>query len=143
VEHLVLIEPVLFALLEGHDDEAWAQVRMASSPFSLRNLVDFWGGVGAWDKLPMDRQFRLMAEEPRIRRQLARAARLPIEVEAMRAFPVRTTVVCGTDTVAPSITLCRLLAEVFPEATLRMVDGAGHASIHTHPEELAALISEQ
>jgi len=55
VDHLVLVEPVLFGLLEGHDDATLARVQQASSPFSLRSLIDFWGGAGAWDALPMDR----------------------------------------------------------------------------------------
>lgn len=141
VAHLVLIEPVLFGLLEGHDDDALAEVQAASSPFSLRSLIDFWGGPGAWDRVPLDRQFRLMAEEPRIRRQVARVARLPIDAEAMAALDVRTTVVCGTETVGPAIALCKRLADVLPKATLTMIEGAGHHSIRTHVDDVVAAIT--
>ncbi|MCP4867962.1 MAG: alpha/beta hydrolase [Proteobacteria bacterium] len=141
VAHLVLIEPVLFGLLEGHDDEALAEVQGVLSPFSLRALIDFWGGPGAWDKVPMDRQFRLMAEEPRIRRQAARGARLPVERDEFETLEVRTSVVCGAATPGPAIVLCEHLADVLPNASLTMIEGAGHDSIRTHVDAVAAAIT--
>ncbi len=140
IEKLVLVEPVLFGLLAGYDEAALEAVRSASSPFSLRALLDFWGGPGTWDALPMQQQYRLMAEEPRIRRQVARVERLPIEVEEFAALDVPTIVVCGTETAAAAQRLCLRLTELMPNARLEILEDAGHDSPRSHPRALSDLI---
>ncbi len=140
VERLVIIEPPAFALLEGWDDEALAFVRGIASPFTLGAMVDFWHGAGAWDRLPANRQFQLMAEETRIRRQIARASKLPASLETLRELTVPTVVVAGDRTHPIAIRVCERIVELLPEAELRILEGVGHSSPRTHPELVADAI---
>jgi pimeloyl-ACP methyl ester carboxylesterase len=140
VERLVVIEPPAFALLRGWDDEAYEFVRAIASPFTLRAMVDFWHGAGTWDRLPDMRQLTMMAEETRIRRQIARASKLPAPLDVLKALRVPTCVVAGDQTHPVAIRVCERLAELLPEVELRMLEGVGHSSPRTHPELVADAI---
>ena len=137
---LVLIEPVAFGVLEGWDDDALEVVRAASEPFALKSLVEFWHGPEGWTGMPANDRFRLMAEEPRLRRQGARALRLPAVVDERAAFSAPTTIAWGSETRAEEVRVCERLADLLPAAHTAVLDGARHASLRSHADAIAELI---
>ena len=141
VQRLVIIEPPAFSLLEGWDDEALAFVKGIASPFTLGAMIDFWHGAGTWDRLPQMRRFSLMAEEGRVRRQIARASKLPASLDTLRELKVPTLVLAGDRTHPIAIRVCERIVELLPEAELRMLEGVGHSSPRTHPALVAEAIA--
>jgi pimeloyl-ACP methyl ester carboxylesterase len=141
VERLVIIEPPAFAVLQGWDDATLdAVMAVATPPISVRMMIDFWHGEGTWESLPDMRQLMLLAEEPRARRQVARASKLPAPLEALAALDVPTLVIAGTETNPAAIRVCERIAELLPQARLELLEGAGHASQRTHPQRISELI---
>lgn len=138
---LVLVEPIAFGLLEGWDDDTLAAVRAASEPFSLRALVEFWHGPDAWTDMPAMARYRLMTEEPRLRRQAARALHLPASTELIGALGVSTTVAWGTETRDEEKRVCERLLELIPSAAGHRLEGAEHGSLRSHATQLAGLIA--
>ena len=56
------------------------------------------------------------------------------------AVNARTTVVCGTEDAEPFVRAASWLADALPDARLRWIDGAKHASAAERPDEFAAIV---
>jgi pimeloyl-ACP methyl ester carboxylesterase len=145
---LTLIEPVEFRVLRvAGDDAGWAQMdgfskrflaRMAAgeTEAALREFVEFWSGIGAWERM-----------EETARAQMRRAAaKIVLDFRATLAEPISdlwsgidvpVRLLSGDMSPLPVRRIAALLAKQLPDATLRIVAGADHFLPMTHHELLA------
>jgi len=150
VRRLTLIEPVLFRLLEGRDEEALAPVRLAHLAFAefgpgrmeqgLAGLLDYWFGPGSWDQAPKQLRDLMFRDGDIIRDQMEHAATYRPPEDQIEALEIPTTLIAGSATQASARSTVRVLEELLPNAQRFEVTGARHNLIHTHPEQLATLL---
>jgi len=150
IRRLTLIEPVVFRLLEGRDEEALAPVRNAHLAFAdfgpnqmergLAALLDYWFGPGSWDRAPEKLRQLMFDDGDTIRNQMEHAATYDPPIEQIKKLRVPTTLISGAASQASARSTVRVLEELLPNAERFEVEGARHNLIHTHPASLAELM---
>jgi pimeloyl-ACP methyl ester carboxylesterase len=150
IRRLTLIEPVVFRLLEGRDEAALAPVRRAHLGFAnfgpdrmeqgLAGLLDYWFGPGSWDQAPQKLRELMFRDGQTIRDQMEHAATYRPPEDQIEALNIPTTLIAGSATQASARSTVRVLEQLLPDARRFEVAGARHNLIHTHPEQLAALL---
>jgi pimeloyl-ACP methyl ester carboxylesterase len=151
---LTLIEPASFHLLRegGAADRALlAEVgAVAEAVFAaavggdyhggLERFVDYWGGPGAWARLPEERRAALARGIGKVALDFSAAMAEPTPLAAYQRVAVPTLVVRGGSSPAPTRRIAGLLAGAIPRARLETVAGVGHMLPLTHPEAVAAAV---
>jgi len=147
---LTLIEPVLFRLLQGRDEEALAPVIATRNAFSgfedgeieagLEALLNYWFGPGTWKHIPKQLRQLMFAHAPVIRAQIEHAASYNPTPEALHKMTIPTTLICSTETRASARSIVRILEGMLPHVERHDVDGARHDLVRTHPRVLAELL---
>jgi pimeloyl-ACP methyl ester carboxylesterase len=150
VQRLTLIEPVVFRLLEGRDEEALMPVRNAHLAFAdfgpnqmehgLAALLNYWFGPGSWDRAPQKLRQLMFEDGDTIRNQMEHAATYDPPIDQIEALEVPTTLISGGASQASARSTVRVLEELLPNARRFEIEGARHNLIHTHPARLAELI---
>jgi pimeloyl-ACP methyl ester carboxylesterase len=155
VASLVLIEPVLFgALRQTGDAEAASELaslyddpEFLSDSFGgterwMERFIDYWAGKGSWARLPETHRRANMRVAWKVYREVKDLSNDPAPFEAYAGLPRRTTLVHGTKTTVSARRIIHFLSVVLPEARVRTIEGAGHMSPLTHPEEILAVLRE-
>jgi pimeloyl-ACP methyl ester carboxylesterase len=153
---LTLIEPVAFHLLrEAEDAVDWAALReiiavataitdalgAGDDDAGCERFVDYWGGAGAWTRLPMLRRDALALRLPKVALDFQATLNDPTRLDDLRTLGVPTLLVQGEHTRAPTRQICRRLAETLPDARLKVVAGADHMLPITHRDEVNGLVT--
>ncbi len=136
VRSLVVYEPVAFHVLVGRDPEGVADIQSADDGTLLdpatggdarwvARFIDYWGGAGAWSRLPPVRQAALAAVGRKSFLEVRALMDVTLAAEDWR-IPSPTLVVCGTRSPRAARGVCRILADALPDARLHVLDGAGH-----------------
>jgi pimeloyl-ACP methyl ester carboxylesterase len=152
VKSLVLIEPVLTPLLRqaGKTRLFEAERRLAGafiadaeaarSVSAWRRFIDHYNGDGTWDALSCNARYRFLS----MTRETADAYRSnlnnPTTLQDLQAVVVPTLLMCGARTTETYRRICRIVGDHLPACTSRELDGAGHMSPLTHPEQVARAI---
>lgn len=143
VSHLVLYEPMLAGLLQGHGrTEARAEAQGIYSAVQqlgdagewealAKIFTDYFNGNGAWDSTPPDRQRIIASQLPPNRHEWdagwpARTAR---HFAGIRA---QTLVLRGDQTRPVTREIADTLCETFPHWHLKTLAGTGHMGPLTH-----------
>lgn len=150
IRRLTLIEPVVFRLLEGRDEEALAPVRSTHLAFAnfgpnqmergLAALLDYWFGPGSWDRAPQKLRQFMFEDGDTIRNQMEHAAIYDPPIEQIKALQIPTTLISGGASQASARSTVRVLEGLLPNARRFEVEGARHNLIHTHPARLVELM---
>lgn len=150
VGHLSLIEPVLFGLLIGRDEEALAPVLETSKAFdcfdrgeqepALRALLDYWFGPGTWERAPQPLRTLMFADADLIRDQIRHAASYRVGVEELQQLDVPTTLVSADRSRASARSIVRILEQLLPRAHRVEIAGARHDLIRSHPRDVATAL---
>jgi len=150
IQKLTLIEPVLFRLLVGRDEEALAPVLKTHEAFqrfdqgeiegALCALLDYWFGDGTWARAPEGLRQLMFADAHLIRDQIEHAAVYEPPIDLIRDLNIPTTLVSSTETRASARSIVRILCGMFPNNRHVEVEGARHDLVRTHPGELANLL---
>ncbi|MCW2762019.1 MAG: 3-oxoadipate enol-lactonase 2 [Marmoricola sp.] len=148
VEHLVVADSV--AVYPDAMIAMWHQRAATARSGDLHELVgpmvDMWFTAGLAE-----------ADDPRVLQARKVFASTPAEgyarscealagadlTEAVRSgIKVPTTVVCGTEDLPPFVESARWLARTIPQAELRWIEGAKHASASERPTEFVAILRD-
>lgn len=151
VASIVLIEPVAFHLLRGHDPEALAEIEavaadvgraLASGDYfeGMARFVDYWSGSGAWETVPPEKRPGLAARLGKVALDFEATFSEAAALADFRATALPALLVQGTRSPRPTRRICELLAHTLPRARAATVEGAGHMAPITHREAVAALV---
>ena len=151
---LTLIEPSLFNILGGGDqsvcplyqeirsiaDRVGTAVLAGDFHGAMAIFVDYWNRPGSWDRIKPSAQDRLAAQGLQAAMDFSAllGERTALVDYSRIAAPV--LVLYGSDSPAPSITICKRLAAATHGAALHRVAGAGHMLPITHADHVNPLI---
>jgi pimeloyl-ACP methyl ester carboxylesterase len=151
---LVLIEPVAFHLLRGHDRAALAEIEalagsvgasLAAGDYlgGLERFVDYWSGPGAWAALPAERRARLAPGLAKVALDFHATLGEPASPGDFAGVSVPTLLIQGSNSPRPARRICELLAGALPAAERQIVAGAGHMAPLTHAQAVNRLVARQ
>jgi pimeloyl-ACP methyl ester carboxylesterase len=152
---LTLIEPSAFHLLrngDAVDAEALAEIMaVAADARTALNVgdyaggfgrfVDYWSGPGSWEAMPPAKRAAFAPQLAKVVLDFHALLSEPAELEDVCDIAVPTLLVQGGCTALPSRCVCARLRVALPNATFRVVQGAGHMLPITHREQVNALIA--
>jgi pimeloyl-ACP methyl ester carboxylesterase len=104
-------------------------------------FVDYWGGNGAWDALPLHHQLRLSRWVPKAPLDFAALIQEPSWPDGHVGLRMPALIIRGEHARKPSRLIAETLAAHMPEARLVVIAGAGHMGPFTHGAEIDALIA--
>lgn len=148
VRALSLYEPVLFALLRGHDDAAWRHVTAAGHEIgalaragalaaSAACFVDYWSGRGAWDALPAPRQRAVAERMPKVAAEFDALFADDVGPSACTDLHLPVHLLAGTRSPLPARRVAQRLAALVPGARLSTLHGLGHMGPLEDPPRVA------
>jgi pimeloyl-ACP methyl ester carboxylesterase len=153
VSHMVLYEPMLGGLLQGHNErEALSQAMQiydcvrrfgdAGEWDSLAQVfTDYFNGDGVWDACPPERRRIIAAQLPPNRHEWDAGMQSTTSASFSRVT-ARTLILRGTTTRLLTSRIAQLLCGSFPAWQLSDVQGAGHMGPLTHPQTVNTRIAE-
>ena len=152
VRSLVLIEPIMTPLLaEAGEHELFEEYRTFAESFiaqvdagrdggAMQSFIDHRNTAGTWAATSDESRARLVA----VARQTADAFKSnlnnPTTLADCKAITAPTLIICGENTTEPERLVTHILKDAIPESRYAIVEGAGHMSPLTHPDEIARLI---
>jgi pimeloyl-ACP methyl ester carboxylesterase len=152
VRSLVLIEPIMMPLLEQVGEQAlfgeyqtfahrFVSLVDADEPeAAMEFFIDHRNGPGTWASTGEESRAKLLA----VARQTADAFRSnlnnPTTLSDCRSIAAPTLVICGEETTTPERRVSLILKDAIPGCHYEIVEGAGHMSPFTHPDDVAVLI---
>ena len=152
---LVVYEPTLFALIDADGpppndaDGIRDAVRDASQALdggdidaAARRFIDYWSGVGSWDRLPAHRKPAVAASITKIRRWGHALFSEPTPLAAFAALDLPVLVLSGARSTAAARGVVRRLARVLPRAELVEFPELGHMGPVTDPATVDPVIAE-
>jgi pimeloyl-ACP methyl ester carboxylesterase len=149
---LALFEPVAVPVLAAvGDDAAFADTQAmfadyrgaveAGDPQAVRKMVDYWFGVGTFDRMPAPTREFLIAHTAHNIRDVHATFRDPYSVEALRRLAMPVLVACGSRSPEIMARICGAIATHVPRGRLETIEKANHALTSTHVDAVAALIA--
>lgn len=153
VRSLVLIEPIVLSLLRDAEDPIYDTGRQIGERFidlvdrglceeAWALFVDNWNGAGTWAGLSDQARERLLGQTLQTRAGYVSNLAYPSVLAECRTLDAPTTIVRGAETTDADRRITEVLHEAIPGSRYRIVDGAGHMSPFTHPEEVARIVRE-
>lgn len=151
IKSMVLIEPVSFHLLrDGANKKAWRIAdRVASGCIQhvdaghFRKAADiymrFWLGALRWHFAPKRLRAAVIRTVAKVADEFRGIYASEADKEEFRAIQIPVTLIRGTRTRLPASTVVDILADLLPIATVIEIQGAGHMSPFTHPDEIRDL----
>jgi pimeloyl-ACP methyl ester carboxylesterase len=152
---LTLVEPSAFHLLRNGDSTDAAALReitavaadaraaLAVGDYSsgFGRFVDYWSGPGSWTDMSPEKRAAFAPQLAKVVLDFHALLSEPAELEDVCDIALPTLLVQGGCTTLPSRCVCARLRVALPEASFRVVQGAGHMSPVTHREQVNALIA--
>ena len=152
---LTLIEPTAFHLLRNGDaidaaalaeitavaGDARAALLAGDYAGGFGRFVDYWSGPGSWTAMAAERRASFAPQLAKIVLDFQALLGDPAELEDVCDIAVPTLLVQGGGTQLPARCICARLRVALPDASFRVVQGAGHMLPVTHREQVNALIA--
>jgi pimeloyl-ACP methyl ester carboxylesterase len=156
VRSLTLVEPSAFHLLRNGDATDLAALReimsvaadasaaLAIGDYSggLGRFVDYWSGPGSWAEMAPEKRAAFAPQLAKVVLDFHALFSEPAGIEDVCDIALPTLLVQGGCTTLPSRCVCARLRMALPEATFRVVQGAGHMLPVTHRDQVNALIAD-
>ena len=147
VRSLTLIEPGVYHLLRGGDasdlallndlaslaDWMTASVAACHPAAGMRAYVDFWYGIGAWDRTGSVTRGDLMLDTERVASDLAASLAQSWPADRCERVACPTLAMMALESHVAGLRVTEIVAEAIPGAQLVMVPEAGHISPLTDP----------
>ncbi|HYB70796.1 MAG TPA: alpha/beta hydrolase [Candidatus Bathyarchaeia archaeon] len=150
---LALFEPVAVPVLDAIGDaEAFASTQALFEDYrgafaggdreAARRMVEFWFGAGVFEQMPSSAREFLIAHTPHNLRDIGATFRDRYSLDALGRLTMPVLVAVGSR--SPDVTshIARALVAHVARGEMRTVEKANHALTTTHPDAVAALISE-
>lgn len=154
VRALVLYEPTLFALIDGHSpppnaaDGARDTVARATQALDDGNIdqaarifIDYWMGPGAWDATPPARQPAIAASVKNLRRWGHALLTEPTPLQAFSALDMPVLLMSGSRSTPAAHAVSARLETVLPRLERVNFPELGHMGPVTHPAVVNAAIA--
>ena len=150
IASLTLIEPVVFGILVGRDEDALGPVVETGRAFdsfepgnqrpALKALLDYWFGTGAWERAPQALRDLMFQDAVLIRDQIQHAAAYRPSDEDLAHLIPPTLLLSASRSTAAAQSICRILSTKIPGARRAIIEGARHDLIRTHAPAIAAAL---
>jgi len=154
IASMVLYEPSAFHLLRQLGElgaEAFSEIAGVARQVgdgvltgdyrrALAGFVDYWGGIGTWERMRPSAQRALICWAPKGPLDFHALIENPTPASAYRALKCPVLIMRGAHSLKPPRIIAERLAELLPDSRLLVIDGAGHMGPFTHASEVAALI---
>jgi len=147
-------EPVLFALLkkEGRLAE-WTEIETVSIEAihhvqqgrperAAQGFIDYWSGAGAWQTLPEHRKSSFTQTIPKLGLDFAAISGDADDLSAYNKLSAPVALTAGDSGAHTGRCVAELLSRALPQASLRIVEGAGHMAPVADPDRINAIIAE-
>ena len=155
VRTLTLIEPSAFHLLrngDAIDAAALAEITAVAADAShalaigdylggFGRFVDYWSGPGSWAAMTPEKRAGYAPQLAKVVLDFQALFSEPAELEDVCDIATPTLLIQGGCTTMPSRCVCARLRIALPDASFRVVQGAGHMLPVTHREQVNALIA--
>jgi pimeloyl-ACP methyl ester carboxylesterase len=156
VRSLTLVEPSAFHLLRNGDAtdlaalreifavaaDAGAALAIGDYGGGFGRFVDYWSGPGSWAEMAPEKRAAFAPQLAKVVLDFHALFSEPAEIEDVCDIARPTLLVQGGRTRLPSRCVCARLRTALPEASFRVVQGAGHMLPVTHRDQVNALIAE-
>ena len=149
IASLTLYEPVAFtALFAAADTQSVAHamlrfknellqdVQYGRTEIASRKFIDYWSGVGAWEKLCDRQQESVMAKIDNVIINFEALFAEKNTLSSLAELDIPTLSLCGEHSPGSTRAISRLLSETLPEVTLKEMTGMGHLGPITHGERI-------
>lgn len=145
---LALLEPVAVSMLRmAGDREAYESTKAVfdayiagvegGEPHTVRTMVDFWFGSGAFDRMPEPLKAYMVREAAVNVRDVRAAFREDYSPAACRRLGIPVTTLVGGRSPAVTHKIARAIAAHAPKGSVLTLDTATHAMTTTHAEAVA------
>jgi pimeloyl-ACP methyl ester carboxylesterase len=147
IRALLLYEPPLLALLEEEAPgqaasqelrqtaaDAAAFIASGDRSAAARRFIDYWMGLGTWERMPPARQAPIAASMDPIGHWARALTDEPTPLAAFRALEMPVLCLVGSESPASSRGVTRLLVKTLPNVTRVECAGLGHMGPVMHPE---------
>ncbi len=144
---LALLEPVAVSMLRMADREAYESTKAvfdayiagveAGEPHTVRTMVDFWFGSGAFDRMPEPLKASMVRQAAVNVRDVRAAFREDYSPAACRRLRMPVTTLVGGRSPAVTHTIAQAIAAHVPTGSVVTLDTATHAMTTTHAEAVA------
>jgi pimeloyl-ACP methyl ester carboxylesterase len=150
---LALFEPVAVPVLDvAGEAEAFASTQALFEDYrgafeggdrqAARKMVDYWFGVGVFDLMPASTREFLIAHTSHNLRDIRATFRDPYSLAALGGLAMPVLVAYGSGSPDVMARIVQAIVSHVPRGDLRKVEKANHALTSTHPDAVAALITE-
>jgi pimeloyl-ACP methyl ester carboxylesterase len=112
----------------------------AKDPDAASIIIDFYSSPGTFLAMPENVRTFCRASALTNLRDWHSAATFTPSFEAFASFDLPVTLVCGSETPVPILDVNKQLVAHIPRARERVVDGADHFLISTHPAACAEIL---
>lgn len=109
---------------------------------AARKMVDYWFGVGVFDLMPASTREFLIAHTSHNLRDIRATFRDPYSLAALGRLAMPVLVAYGSRSPDVMARIVQAIVSHVPRGDLRKVEKANHALTSTHPDAVAALITE-
>ena len=151
VQSLVLVEPVAFNLLRVEHRPEWSEVeRLGVAVLSAvergddrtaaASFMRYWLGRFRWWLSPEKFKQAITATIRKVALEFMIAIDSQSKLSDYAGVDAPTLLIVGGKTRKPARAVVDMLAATLPNATVKVLRGAGHMSPFTHPSELNRLI---
>lgn len=151
VRSVCLYEPVAFGVLSMRTDSDDVQhLRRLDDRIVRRkqehgaawqeDLVAFWNGAGAWERLPSSMRQTLLAAEPTMWLESETLVGDVLPIDTWSSVAVPTLIVTGAQSPDIAHRMCHRLASGFSSGRCVVMPGAGHMGPLTHPQRFAEIL---
>lgn len=148
---LAVFEPVFFRALELQGARTMLEsagsffadyvARVSSGdPDAIGQMIDFWSGPGAFERLPEPVRAYLRSAAPRNARDVASSFSEALAAGDLGAIGCPASLAFGSKSppVAPAIVAA--LARLLPDARTTVIEDADHGMLDSHPQAVADII---
>jgi pimeloyl-ACP methyl ester carboxylesterase len=156
VASVTVHEPPLFGLLAGDAErepamrevlarieEVAARLEAGDTAGGTRHFMEtVVFGPGAWDHFPDEVQQLVIANAPTFLDEARDPNTIVLDTAAMAAYAGPILLTCGDQSPPVFAAVVAKLAEALPQAEVRVIAGAGHLPLDSHPADCVAVVTD-
>ncbi len=150
---LGLLEPVAISILSAvGENESFADTKAVFDEYissfeggdnqAVRKMIDFWFGLGAFEKMPSPLKDYLLTNTALNIRDVRATFQLRYSIESFSSMDVPVLVIYGKKSPEVTRKIARTIAAHTKRGSLVGLENATHAMITTHVDEVSNLIVE-
>ena len=151
IDRLVLFEPVTMMILPiVGETAAYTAARSTFDSYirrfrdgdgrAVETMIEFWFGPGAFQRMPAPVQAYLVERTEVNVRDVESNFAEAYTPEMLAELGLEVTIVLGGASPVITGTIATAMAGALGNATVEIIDGADHAMLVTHPDQVAQLI---